>query len=67
LLEEKFERIKEDKEAAERLETGVEDKARCLWQEYQRIKGEIQMSSLLSISRLQFEGFSIRSSYLRMM
>jgi hypothetical protein len=51
LFQEKFERIKEDKEAAERLETGVEDKARCLWQEYQRIKGEIQMSSLLSISR----------------
>jgi hypothetical protein len=63
LLQEKFERIKEDKEAAEKLETGVEDKARCLWQEYQRIKGEIQMSSLLSISQLQLENFSVCFSF----
>jgi hypothetical protein len=63
LLQEKFERIKEDKEAAERLETGVEDKARCLWQEYQRIRGEIEMSSLLSIPRLHFEDLSIFFSF----
>ena len=63
MLEEKFERIKEDKEAAERLETGVEDKARCLWQEYQRIRGEFQMSSLLSPSRLHFEDLSIFFSF----
>ena len=35
----KFERIKEDKENMERLEGGVEDRARCLYQEYHHIKG----------------------------
>jgi hypothetical protein len=48
-LLEKFERIKEDKESMERLENGVEDRARCLWQEYQHIKG-ISTNCMMPIS-----------------